>query len=523
MKTKSPLLPVILAVACLVPWLAQASDPVPKITVTAHHSEDIVEHLVSGLPPGTQYYIENQFTIDGTNNMYAVEVRYVEPPSEAGTNFIHEGKWTLGTNGTFTPFYYKVGHDGAYDTYTSGWSDDGMLERTIFNDVAEEASFYRVPLGKFQGIGGANVTWVTSYECDGGLLNYFRSRTATTTVMLSLEGGDTNTVYLVHCNAAMWAMSSVCPGYEAYPSGDSWDPTPEVNGFPYPRLSVSGGLFGPVNVSQDGGCWIAIKGGTAISLKPHFADWKNNGYWWMWAIAPVSPAEVIVAPIQPTTSSKPGAVKNIYVKPAPSGVNAEALRFGRDEDGYRYNSIYSKSDDMGNASMTFKIHDGADAETQADVLTLQGNGSTIIGGPLKFAGTTSSYPMLKRNNAEIQARLADDSGYASLTAGTLTCVAFSATNLRASVASGGTTTIDCDSGVGTYFVTTTGATVTLPVATGHAGRVLTVKVVSGATSATVSRQNSETIDGNTSYSLSAVNKYVTAQSDGSNWKIIGNN
>lgn len=72
-------------------------------------------------------------------------------------------------------------------------------------------------------------------------------------------------------------------------------------------------------------------------------------------------------------------------------------------------------------------------------------------------------------------------------------------------------------------VTATGQTITLPTAVGCSGRVYTIKLtVSG--SATVATTSSETIDGSTTYTgLSAQYKYVTVQSTGSEWIIIGNN
>jgi len=60
------------------------------------------------------------------------------------------------------------------------------------------------------------------------------------------------------------------------------------------------------------------------------------------------------------------------------------------------------------------------------VLGLYNNGSTDF-NRLQFGGTTSSFPALKRNSAEIDVRLADDSGYTSITAATV----YAAQNFRA--------------------------------------------------------------------------------------------
>ncbi|HEY9703677.1 MAG TPA: hypothetical protein V6C58_14615, partial [Allocoleopsis sp.] len=71
-------------------------------------------------------------------------------------------------------------------------------------------------------------------------------------------------------------------------------------------------------------------------------------------------------------------------------------------------------------------------------------------------------------------------------------------------------------------VTATGQTITLPTAVGITGRIYTIKLTASGTG-TVGTTSSQTIDGSTTYSLSAQYKYVTVQSNGSNWNIIGNN
>jgi lysophospholipase L1-like esterase len=67
-------------------------------------------------------------------------------------------------------------------------------------------------------------------------------------------------------------------------------------------------------------------------------------------------------------------------------------------------------------------------------------------------------------------------------------------------------------------------TVTLPTAVGVAGREYTIKKIdSSANVVTVATTSSQTIDGSTTYALSAQWKYVRVQSDGTNWLVIGNN
>lgn len=74
----------------------------------------------------------------------------------------------------------------------------------------------------------------------------------------------------------------------------------------------------------------------------------------------------------------------------------------------------------------------------------------------------------------------------------------------------------------TVNVTATGQTITLPTAVSITGREYTIKLTASGTG-TVATTSSQTIDGSTTYSLSAQYKYVTVKSDGANWIVIGNN
>lgn len=74
----------------------------------------------------------------------------------------------------------------------------------------------------------------------------------------------------------------------------------------------------------------------------------------------------------------------------------------------------------------------------------------------------------------------------------------------------------------TIEVTATGQTITLPTAVGVTGRIYTIKLTSSGSS-TIATTSSQTIDGSTTYSLSAQYKYVTVQSNNANWLIISNN
>ena len=68
------------------------------------------------------------------------------------------------------------------------------------------------------------------------------------------------------------------------------------------------------------------------------------------------------------------------------------------------------------------------------------------------------------------------------------------------------------------------ATVSLPTAVGINGRIYIVKKISatgGGRQVTVDGNGTETIDGALTVMLNTANEFVTVQSDGSNWQIIG--
>lgn len=75
--------------------------------------------------------------------------------------------------------------------------------------------------------------------------------------------------------------------------------------------------------------------------------------------------------------------------------------------------------------------------------------------------------------------------------------------------------VTCDATGGAF-------TATLPTAVGHEKKVFTIKRLnSGANAVTVGTTSSQTIDGSTTYSLSAQYASITVISDGANWHIIG--
>jgi hypothetical protein len=75
---------------------------------------------------------------------------------------------------------------------------------------------------------------------------------------------------------------------------------------------------------------------------------------------------------------------------------------------------------------------------------------------------------------------------------------------------------------GIVSLSAAGTTATLPTAVGINGKQYTVKLAASGT-ATVATTSSQTIDGATTYSLSAQYKYVAVVSDGANWQIVANN
>lgn len=115
------------------------------------------------------------------------------------------------------------------------------------------------------------------------------------------------------------------------------------------------------------------------------------------------------------------------------------------------------------------------------------------------------------NVVTVNSTLDDGSGNAALAGGL-------ATKLRTVTASATLTATDS-----VVLLNAATLTATLPTAVGITGRTYTVKVVFASTTGTVATTSSQTIDGATTYSLSASHKYVTVASDGANWQIIANN
>lgn len=74
-----------------------------------------------------------------------------------------------------------------------------------------------------------------------------------------------------------------------------------------------------------------------------------------------------------------------------------------------------------------------------------------------------------------------------------------------------------------YLVNVDAQTITLPTAVGATGKEYTIKAITPAATATVATTSSQLIDGASTYSLSASNKFVRVVSDNANWWIVGAN
>ena len=94
------------------------------------------------------------------------------------------------------------------------------------------------------------------------------------------------------------------------------------------------------------------------------------------------------------------------------------------------------------------------------------------------------------------------------------------------VGGAGTKTVTTFSGAGAIastddvVIATAAGTYTLPSAVGSSGKTITVKVNLASGTVVVACNGSETIDGNTTYSMNVDGEAVTVLSDGSNWFAI---
>lgn len=158
------------------------------------------------------------------------------------------------------------------------------------------------------------------------------------------------------------------------------------------------------------------------------------------------------------------------------------------------------------------VHIGA-RTTATAMLHLPAGTATASTAPIKFvAGTQLTTP----ESGVLETIVGNQLKYSTST--TANSRGFVELGRIISTASG----LTADATHNTIVLSATGQTITLPTAVGIQGRIYTIKI-SASGSATVATTSSETIDGSTTYSLSAQYKYVTVQSDNVNWMIIANN
>lgn len=135
---------------------------------------------------------------------------------------------------------------------------------------------------------------------------------------------------------------------------------------------------------------------------------------------------------------------NVGTKVITKTTNGEVLRFERASDSLRYNSITSNSLDSGEAFISFKVHDGVSATSQADVLHLKGNGKVGIGTAspsekLEIANNASVNMKLNNTGQNISLEIGAQASAARITAGSGDRLGLGAGNTQdiLNIASGG--------------------------------------------------------------------------------------
>jgi hypothetical protein len=136
---------------------------------------------------------------------------------------------------------------------------------------------------------------------------------------------------------------------------------------------------------------------------------------------------------------------------------------------------------------------------------------------LQLGGTTSAFPALKRSSATLQARLADDSGFAGFSCGALT-TSGPTTETQFDIGnSGATVTISLANGTFQSVTLTNNCTFTMPTAV--AGQSFTLQVRTGAGSFTAAFTNVRWSSGISPVITTAASRMDIASflSDGTNW------
>lgn len=140
---------------------------------------------------------------------------------------------------------------------------------------------------------------------------------------------------------------------------------------------------------------------------------------------------------------------------------------------------------------TFRMNDATTISTGSEVLRLHADQNVQVNGQLNVGATASATSVLQTTSFS-------------------TAITTSAVDIALTSAHN------------TIVLSATGKTATLPTAVGIQGREYTIKLTASG-SGTVATTSSQTIDGSTTYSLASQYKYVTVQSDGSNWIVKANN
>ena len=155
-------------------------------------------------------------------------------------------------------------------------------------------------------------------------------------------------------------------------------------------------------------------------------------------------------------------------------------------------------------------------------------GSTTLGATENFLGTTDSRDLVLATNNLERARILNSNGYIGIATSSpnspLHIAGPIATAITALLGNNNIIT-DAQSTVLIDMNGNSGRNLYLPTASNIAGRIYTIKRIgTGIGSLTLYGNGSQKIDANNAYStLSSQWKYVTVQSDGSNWIVIANN
>ncbi|MDC0061236.1 tail fiber domain-containing protein [bacterium] len=104
-----------------------------------------------------------------------------------------------------------------------------------------------------------------------------------------------------------------------------------------------------------------------------------------------------------------------------SSVN-EAISFGRTDDNYRYNSIYSYNTSAGNAYLSFRIHDGGSSVAQTETMVLKpgkvGIGTTAPSKQLTVSGADAEFLLSRTGSYADTITMGMPSGVPTIVGGT---------------------------------------------------------------------------------------------------------